>query len=198
MVGSDICLVARDHGPAVQLDIFRKGTHGERLLSADLVPCFQVGPHYYVAKTYTTWRRSVSSPDLLWRQSFSLKEKEILEYMDRDHGCRHELLRIVKTIVKRHPESFKKLAKDSYCLKTAFMYYIGKGGQNWLGDNALGEHFLGFLGELQSYLERGNLPHYWLPGVDLLDDIGRRVLVQMANRLKKILNNELVRNKILA
>ncbi|KAJ7353777.1 hypothetical protein OS493_032362 [Desmophyllum pertusum] len=111
--GSDIHLVPRYHGPAVQLDIFRKGAgeKREKLLSADLVPCFQVGPDYYVAKTYTSWRRSVSSPDLLWRQSFSLKEKEILEYMDRDHGCRHELLRIVKTIVKRHPESFKKLAR---------------------------------------------------------------------------------------
>ena len=194
--GSDIHLVVRSHGPAVQLDIVRKGT-GEKLLSVDLVPCFQVGPDYYVAKPYTG-RRSVSSPGLLWRQSFSLKEKEILEYMDRDRGCRHELLRIVKTIVNRPRERTSLGRLDSYHLKTAFMHYIKEKPDNWAGKNSLGEHFLGFLRALQSYLERGNLPHYWLPDVNLLDDIDRGVLVQMANRLKRILNSEAKQNKILA
>ncbi|KAJ7353778.1 hypothetical protein OS493_032363, partial [Desmophyllum pertusum] len=191
--GSDIQLVLRSHGPAVQLDIHRKGT-GEKLLSVDLVPCFQVGPDYYVAKPYTG-RGSVSSPGLLWRQSFSLKEKGILEYMDRDHGCRHELLRIVKTIVNRERTSLGGLR--SYHLKTAFMHYIKDKPDNWAGWNSLGEHFLGFLRALQSYLESGNLPLYWLPGVNLLDDIDRVVVVKMADRLKRILNSEVERNKIL-
>ena len=191
---SDVDMVVRAHGPAVQLDIFKKET-GETLLSADLVPCFQIGPDsYYVAKEYRG-RRYVSSPGLLWRQSFSLKEKGILEYMDRDHGCRHELLRIVKTIVNRERTSLGRL--ESYHLKTAFMHYIKQKRQNWTSRNSLGEHFVGFAGDLQRFLESGNLPHYWLDGVNILEDIDDVVVRNMAYRLKRILNSETERDQIL-
>ncbi|KAJ7353779.1 hypothetical protein OS493_032364, partial [Desmophyllum pertusum] len=183
---SDVDLSVRYHGPAVQLDI----ETSEMLLSADLVHCFQVGSDdYFVAKRY-------AGSALLWRQSFSLEEKQLLQYMDKpDHGCRHELLRIVKTIVNRERTSLGRL--HSYHLKTAFMHYIKEKPDNWAGRNSLGEHFVGFLGALQSYLERGNLPHYWLSGVNLLDDIDQGVVGQMAYRLKRILNSEAQRNIIL-
>ena len=191
---SDVDIVVRDHGPAVQLDIFKKES-GMTLLSADLVPCFQIGADsFYVAKPYRGGRY-VSSSDLLWRQSFSLKEKSILEYMDRDHGCRHELLRIVKTIVNREPTSLGRL--ESYHLKTAFMHYIKEKGRNWTGRNSLGEHFVGFLAEMQKALENGNLPHYWLDGVNVLEDISEVVMKNMAYRLKRILNSEAERDRIL-
>ena len=191
---SDVDMVVRAHGPAVQLDIERKGTNQK--LSADLVPCFQIGhDSYYVAKPYTGGKQ-VCNRDLLWRQSFSLKEKGILEYMDRDFGCRHELLRILKTIVKKNPTYFRSL--ESYHLKTAFMHYMKKEVQKWYGESALGKHFLGFLRALQSYLEEGSLPHYWLPGVNLLEDINPVVTRNMADRLKRILNSEVEMSRILA
>ena len=115
--------------------------------------------------------------------------------MDRDHGCRHELLRIVKTIVNREPTSLGRL--ESYHLKTAFMHYIKEQHRNWTSGNSLGEHFLGFLGELQKALENGNLPHYWLDGVNVLDDIDEVVMKNMAYRLKRILNSEAERDRIL-
>ena len=193
---SDVKLVVRAHGPAVQLDIVRKAT-SQKLLSADLVPCFQVGPDmsYYVAKPYTG-RRQVSNRDLLWRQSFSLREKEILENMDRDFGCRHELLRILKTIVKRNPTYFGSL--ESYHVKTAFMHYMNREAQGWRAENALAEHFLGFLRALQSYLERENLPHYWLPDVNLLKDINPVAIRNMADRVRRILNSNVEMDEILA
>ena len=185
---SDVDLLLRSHGPAVQLDIFQKGTW-KKLLSADLVPCLESNSgNYFVAKRY-------AGSDLLWRQSFSLKEKYWLGSMDSDNGCRHELLRIVKTIVKRERTSLGRL--NSYHLKTAFMHYIDKETGNWTGSNSLGKHFVGFISELQGSLERGNLPHYWLPDVNLLDDIHQGVVEQMAYRLKRILNSEAVRNGIL-
>lgn len=194
----NVNIFVRAHGPAVQLDIVKKGTN-EKLLSADLVLCFcfPIGPDmsYYVAKPYTG-RRQVSNRDLLWRQSFSLQEKGILQYMDRDGGCRHELLRIVKTIVNREPTSLGRL--ESYHLKTAFMHYMKKVGQGSFDKNALAKHFLGFVGMLQSYLERGNLPHYWLSDVNLLEDINPMVIKNMADRLRRILNSEAEMNKILA
>ena len=193
---SDVHLVVRDHGPAKQIDINRRTT-GEKLLSTDLVPSFQLGnDDYFVAKSYTGQRR-VPAPELLWRQSFSLKEKAMLQHMDRDdHGCRHELLRIVKTIVKRERTSLGVL--ESYHLKTAFMHYIKESPYNWASQNSLGEHFRGFLGVVQRYLERGHLPHYWLPGVNLLEDINPVVVQKMADRIKRILNSETEMNKVLA
>ena len=191
---SDVDMVVRAHGPAVQLDIFKKES-GMTLLSADLVPCFQIGADsFYVAKPYEG-PRYVSSPGLLWRQSFSLNEKSILEYMDRDHGCRHELLRIVKTIVNREPSSLGRL--ESYHLKTAFMHYIKEKRQNWTNRNSLEEQFVCFLGEMQKALENGNLPHYWLDGVNVLEEIDEVVRKNMAYRLKRILNSEAERDRIL-
>lgn len=186
---SDVDLLLRYHGPAVQLDIVQKDTK-EILLSADLVPCFEINSDdYYVPKRY-------AGSDLLWRQSFSLKEKELLRRMDGDdQGCRHELLRIVKTIVKRERTSLGRL--HSYHLKTAFMHYIEEKTDHWEGRNSLGKHFVGFLAKLQAFLERGNLPHYWLPNVNVLGDIHHGVAEQMAYRLKRILNSEAVRNEIL-
>ena len=190
---SDVRLVVRTHGPAVQVDIFRKGSK-EKLLSVDLVPCFHVKDSWYVPKPFKG-KRFVFNHKVFWRQSFSLEEKQVLENMDQeDHGCRHELLRIVKTVVKRQVTS---LPLDSYYLKTAFMHYIERHSQDWVSREALGKHFLGFLGEVQLYLRSGNLPHYNLPDVNLLNDFKEVVVKHMANRLKRILNSEARLQKIL-
>ena len=127
-----------------------------------------------------------------------MEEKQVLENMDQkdqqDHGCRHELLRIVKTVIKGQVTS---LPLDSYYLKTAFMHYIEKNSQDWVNKEALGKHFLGYLGEVLLYLESGDLPHYNLPDVNLLNDFNEVAVKQMAYRLKRILNSEVRLQKIL-
>ena len=185
---SEVPVVLRNHGPAVLLDI-------KKILSVDLVPCFQVEGKYYVPKPLKG-KRFVSEPKLLfWRQSFSVEEKQVLQSMDRgDHGCRHELLRIVKTVVKR-PET--SLPMDSFYLKNAFMHYIYGGGKDWVSGDALGKHFLNFLETLRIHMERRSLPHYFLPDANLLDDFKEEVVKQMANRLRRILESEKRLNKIL-
>ena len=190
---SDIGVVVRNHRPAVQLDITKNGT----TLSVDLVPCFQAGSeqNYYVAKPYRGERMYVSDPDLLWRQSFSLEEKALLRDMDRDGGCRHELFRIVKTIINREWSTFGRL--ESYHLKTTFMHYMKENTSDWNNYRSLGRHFHGFLQHLQGFLQNGNLPHYWLPGINLLEDINSVVVNNMACRIKRILNSETVLNDIL-
>lgn len=190
---SEVRLVVRNHGPAVQVDVFRKGSD-ERYLSVDLVPSLQVDDRWYVPKPFKG-KRYVFQDELLWRKAFSPKEKQFLASMDsEDHGCRHELLRIVKTIVKRPRTS---LPLDSYHLKTAFMHYIEREGPNWVSGDALGKNFLGFLEELQRYLASRNLPHYWLIKVNLLDDFKEVVVMQMTNRLRRILNSDSRLDKIL-
>jgi len=185
---SDVYLVVRYHGPAIQLDITRKRSR-EVLLSADLVPCIHMGgDDYFVAKG--------AHPGLLWKKSFSLLEKALLQHMDKDHGCRHELLRIVKTIVNREHSTLPAL--ESYHLKTTFMHYLReKPSSHWSYPNSLGEHFIGFVGKLQAYLEEGRLPNYWLPPVNLLEGIEPRVVQNTANRLKNILCKPKKRDKVL-
>lgn len=191
---SDIEMTVHYHGPAIRLEISKKET-SEFLLSVDLVPCFQTGSDqsYFIAKRYTG-QRNVSSPGLLWRQSFSLEEKALLRDMDRDSGCRHELLRIVKTIVNKERSSLGRL--ESYHLKTAFMHYIKEKPYYW-DRYSLAKHFHGFLQHLHAYLEKGHLPHYWLPGINLLEDIDPVVVGHMAGRVKRILNSDAEMNRIL-
>ena len=184
---SDERLSVHYHGPAIQVVIKEKQTYN-LLLSVDLVPCFETGnDQYFVPKSNSSM--SISQPGFLWRQSFSLQETYMLLCMDRDdHGCRHELLRIVKTIVKRERTSLGAL--QSYHVKSAFVHYITKNRHDWAGRNSLGKHFLGFLRELLSFVERGKLPVLWQPRVNLLEEMEPVVLQQMANRLKRILRSE--------
>ena len=191
---SDVHLGVRYHGPATQIDI-REKTTNEILLSTDLVPCFQTGPDdYFVPKSYTF--KGFSHPELLWRQSFSLKEKAILQHMDFDQGCRHELLRVVKTIVNKEERSSLRPLR-SYHLKTAFMHYIKENPVNW-DNNSLGRHFYGFLQRLRTSLAEKNLPHYWLPRVNLLEENFSPVVIhQMENRLENILTSKAKLNQIL-
>jgi len=186
---SDVNLAVYTSGSVVELDVIKKRTD-EILLTADLIPCFQVeSGDYFVAKP-------ASSHELHWRQSFSLKEKEILESVDADdNGCRHKLFGIVKTIVTWEPGPLGRL--PLYHLKSAFMHYISKHHQMWDRENALADHFLGLLGELQISLESRNLPHRWLHGVNLLGDIDQELLEKMAHHLERILNSRAEMNKIL-
>lgn len=190
---SEVRLDVRNHGPAVQVDIIKKGSE-EMLLSVDLVPSFHVGDSWYVPKPFEG-KRYVSRNELLWRKTFSPEEKRLLKHMDSENqgGCKHELLRIVKTVVKRPVTS---LPLDSYHLKTAFMHYIKRGDLNWVKD-ALGENFIGFLKELQIRMASRNLPHRWLSDVNVLDDFKEQTVQLMENRLRNILTKEVKLNKIL-
>ena len=194
---SDVTLKVRYHGPAVQVDITEE-QNDVLLLSVDLVPCFEIEKsQYFVPKSSDPVHDPFSS--LLWRQSFSLDEKALLKHMDKDdNGCRHELLRITKSIVKWQRTSLGPL--ESYHVKSAFVHYIKKNLDDWDSRSCrfLGKHFLGFLRELQSFLEEGNLPIYWLPEVNLLEEINPVVLKNMANRLKRILNSEAEIDRILS
>lgn len=64
--------------------------------------------------------------------------------------------------------------------------------------NLLENTFLGFLREIHSFLEEGNLPNHWHPEVNLLDEKTPVVLENIANRLKRILNSEAEIDRILS
>ena len=190
---SPVELEVRANGPAVQLDITDK-TMGKKL-SADLVPSFQLSAtDYFVAKSYTGKKSPACDPKLLWRQSFSMREKARLQEMDKeDHGCRHELLRIVKTLI-RAETTFAKLT--SYHLKTVFLQYNSNPRLQW-GAAMLGERFIEYMEMLYTALANKSLDHFWVKGVNLLDSIQGKTLENMADRLHRILDSDKERNKVL-
>ncbi|PFX19295.1 Mitochondrial dynamics protein MID51 [Stylophora pistillata] len=183
----------RSHGPAVQLDI--TDSNSGKKLSADLVPTFQIGTiDYFVAKSYTGSIVPACDCKLLWRKSFSLMEKARLQEMDKeDHGCRHELLRIIKSII-RGEATFAKL--KSYHLKTAFLRYNSNSKVSWDKDQ-LGERFIEYLESLYAAVNSKNMNHFWVEGINLLDNIPSKTLENMADRLRKILDSDKERNKVL-
>ena len=102
----------------------------------------------------------------------------------------------MKTIVNKEERSSLR-PLGSYHLKTAFMHYIKENPVNW-DNNSLVRHFHGFLQRLQTSLAQKNLPHYWLPRVNLLEeDFSPVVIHQMENRLENILTSEAKLNQIL-
>lgn len=120
---SPFSLEVRKHGPAVQLDITEVSSG--KTLAVDLVLAFGFDDHeFYVAKPYKIKNPNKHLPcskDILLRKSFSTREKAKLKSMDNmDSGCRHELLRIVKTIVRN--DSTLKGKLTTYHLKTAFLW----------------------------------------------------------------------------
>ena len=77
------------------------------------------------------------------------------------------------------------------------MHYIKENPVNW-DNNSLGRHFHGFLQRLQTSLAEKNLPHYWLPRVNLLEeDLSPVVIHQMENRLENILTSNAKLGQIL-
>ncbi|EDO37594.1 predicted protein [Nematostella vectensis] len=202
-----------DNGPATTLVItYREGDKPQeknRRLSIDLVPALlfkdktkpagdDLRAWHYVAKTIPKGAR-LKEPlpfrsELLWRQSFSLKEKHLMDKLDKDdNGCRREMVRIVKTIVKKDPT----LAQlSSYHIKTAFLQYnFSDVKLDWEGKK-LAERFLHFLEFLRDRVKDKTLNNYFITDLNLLDDLNDSNIDNIANRLDKIIQNETERAKI--
>ena len=84
-------VVLRQHGPAVQLDVF---LDGRKFFSVDLVPHFDLGSNVcYVPKPM----KDGQHPEA-WFRSYALDERTRFDGMDRDNGCRKMVLRIHKVV----------------------------------------------------------------------------------------------------
>jgi len=90
-------------------------TSSKLFYSVDMVPTIQIGEEdYYVAKPI----KAVSEPQIAWRRSFSLKEKERLLTLDEDNGCRKQLLRVLKVyfcFISSNPSFALQSRKLLYC-----------------------------------------------------------------------------------
>ncbi|KAK3739445.1 hypothetical protein QZH41_005762 [Actinostola sp. cb2023] len=207
---SDPELKVSENGPAIKLVINDKVN--ERKLSVDLVPAFLFkekkdgaslpeGRHY-VAKNLpeelASKRTLPCKREMLWRRSFSMDEKRKLEKLDKeDLGCRREVIKIIKTIV-RNDTTLAKLS--SYHVKTTFLHYNfdeGKEQVNW-GGQMLPERFLEMLDYLRERIRARQLSHFFIPELNLLEEVSDANLENIEGRLTKLIENENEMRKVLA
>jgi len=203
--GKRLNLKVRDNGPAITLVIENKSMAMK--LSVDLVPAFLFkekkadgAPHaeakHYVAKV--PLEELVSKHELpkgckremLWRRSFSLDEKKKMQNLDKDDkSCRRAVVKILKTIVK----SDSTLAKlSSFHVKTAFLHYNFDDGQaklEWSKDK-LEERIKGLMEYLLQSIKDKNLTNFFIPELNLLEELENVNLVNIDGRLTKLLENE--------
>jgi len=179
----------RRHGPAIQMDVTDQSA---LFYSVDMVPTIQIGEDdYYVAKPI----KGASGPQIAWRRSFSLKEKERLLTLDEDNGCRKQVLRVLK-VIRNREAGLARLT--SYHLKTVLFRKTDELNDEafWKGDR-LGERLMNVLQQIEKELGSGVMPNYFLPEVNLLDGMKPVAIVNMHRRLKHLRHSERKMTKLL-
>lgn len=182
------------NGTAVEITI--RDTNRGGSVTAQMIPCVKVeddsgNPHYYIPCAFQECTKfelgNNAERSILWRQTFSLKERDIMCSFDRSatRTCRLECLKILKFLIS----SDKKLRVfHFYLLKTAFFHYRTT-ELEWRTDQ-LAERFLGMLSYVQECVKRKDLPHYFLPSVNLLKGLSGTSLRVIENRLQQLLTDE--------
>lgn len=182
------------HGTAVEIII--RDTNRGGSVTAQMIPCVKIEDdsgtiHYYVPCAFQEYTKfelgNNAERSTLWRRTFSLKEREIVSNLDGSGRsmCRLECLKILKFLFS----SDKKLRVfPFYLLKTAFLHYCTIETE-WRADN-LAERFLGMLRYIQESVRRKDLPHYFLPSVNLLKGLSGSSLHAVHSRLQQLLTDE--------
>ena len=184
----DVRTTLRHHGPAVQMDVYETPAKSLKLYSVDIIPTIQISGRdgendYYVAKPI----KGSSSPLNTWRRSFSMKEKRALATLDWDNGCRKQVLRVLK-VIRNREAGLAPLT--SYHLKTALFRKIDELSSplQWRS-HCLGQRLMDVIGQMEKELGRGNMPHYYLPEVNLLDGLSGITISNMQHRLSRLWNS---------
>ena len=184
---------AHKNGSAVEMII--RDTNRGGSVTAQLIPCVKVEDdsgviHYFVPCAFQECTKfelgSNTGRSVLWRRTFSLREREVLSTLDRSsNACRTECLKILKFFFS----SDRKLRVfHFYSLKTAFLHYRNL-SEDWRSDQ-LGERFLGALRYVQECVKRKDLPHYFVPRVNLLKGLSGSSLNGIETRLQQVLTDE--------
>ena len=164
-----------------------------KVLEVQLVPAFQLGnDHFIPPPSQYGYLPEGAVHGTAWSKSYTLIQKMRLKDMDKDHGCRHDLFKVVNTVRQRE-STFSCLT--SFHLKMALLWY-NKTTNDWSKDD-LADRFTEFVAFLRDALQQNVLKHFWIKDLNLLTDISPTTLKNMHTRLSTILNSEQKRTKVL-
>ena len=126
-----------------------------------------------------------SSPQGNFRLSFSNAETTLIENLT---PLQHKVIRAFKAVIKFNQNNWSPNIKNiicSYYLKTIAFWHVEKTTQDsWTEDNVV-SHLLSLIEEFAEALKKGNLPMYFLPKYNLLENVGNRG--EMRNISRKVL-----------
>lgn len=164
-------------------------------LTVILLPVFVVDKQYFVPLEPQNAVKNADSNR--WRQSFAMEKKEVLQGMDKDGGCRHDLYKVVATVLKREPTFSLLLAH----IKMIFIAYImndctREQSQKWKKEK-LAERFEEFLYFMADSLKNKQLMHFWLNDLNILSTIRDITQGNMEKRIRKILSSQQEKEKVL-
>lgn len=159
----------------------------KKSLAVQLIPAFQMDSDELFSPPYEG-----ADHDKAWVKSYTFARKALLKDMDKDNGCRHNLFKVVKTVLKREP-TFSHLS--SLHMKMAFLWYSSETKD--FSNDKLAERFIEFMEFLRNKLQENVLYHFWIKDVNLLSEISASTLENMHRRLTRLLNSEQERNKVL-
>jgi len=162
-------------------------------LVVQLVPAFQLEhDHFVPPPSQHGYLPQGVIHETAWSKSYTLIQKKLLKDMDKDLGCRHDLFKVVNTVLQREA-TFSCLT--SFHLKMALLWY-NKTTNHWSRDD-LADRFSEFVAFLRDALQQKVLEHFWIKDLNLLTEISPTTLENMHTRLSTILNSEQKRMKVL-
>ncbi len=156
------------HGPAITLKVrYDEG----RVLYIDFVPSVAIGGILLVPKPHKQvhlHEKTVNEYTRFWRQSFSDEEFDHLTRKLPSWYCHLTVLKIVKAIRLNFMPQFGMFS--SYVYKTVLMHMLSDTRQDDWHPTYVKERFEDFLERLRDCLRDHKLQHFFLPGVNLLDE----------------------------
>lgn len=126
---------------------------------------------------------TIDETNRLWRLHFPAVENRIIE----DLQCAKPIIRVLKQL--RDSQNWHSIA--SYHLKTVVLLEIAEGvakKEDWKEDR-IAERFLQVLSKLWGYLDKEHLPYTLHKEHNLFRNIKPGTLVNIRNRLRKIIRN---------
>lgn len=167
------------NGPALRIDVKEAG---RLFFSIDLAPHYDLTGQGQMYVPKAPYQEPACNR---WFRTYSLQEKEKLDGLDRDNGCRKMVLRITKAMRKRTSELAPLKSSQ---LKTALFRVMDIRG-SWRQDE-LGVRLMEVLKRLEDDLTAGYMSRYYLPEANLFEKFSRVTMENMAGRLKRLGRNK--------
>ena len=130
-----------------------------------------------------------SSPDGNFRLSFSRAEIMLIKALT---PLQHRVMRSFKAVVKYHQDSWSPSVKSilsSYHLKTIAFWHFEKTSQESWSEETVVHHLVALLEELAEALRRQHLPIYFMPKVNLLQDVDHELSFHAMEKILKLSHN---------
>lgn len=126
-----------------------------------------------------------ASPELDWRWSFSLIEREIFQNLNEEENVSYGIFKSLKSEIFKKPEGVSQLL-SSYVIKTAYFWLLRKLKVERKKPATIAEYVDELADRLISYYSSGELPSYFLKDYNLVDSLTEIERTTVIDRLRHL------------